>query len=100
MADIRVTQQHRLAPAEAKAAAQRIVDQMAADYGVQTGWESEDVLLFERSGISGRLILLPSEAVLEIGLSGFMTMFSPMVEEKAARKMKKVFGGPADQNPS
>lgn len=95
MADISITQQHRLAPAEARAAAQQIVDQMAAEYEVTAGWEGDDVLVFARGGVSGRLTLLPSEAMLEISLGGFMKMFSPTIEEKVARKMKKVFGGQA-----
>ncbi|HSY29450.1 MAG TPA: polyhydroxyalkanoic acid system family protein, partial [Burkholderiaceae bacterium] len=47
MADISITQKHKLSHKKAKAAAQKVVDQLAEEYGVNAEWEG-DTLNFKR----------------------------------------------------
>lgn len=90
MADIRITQAHRLTPEKARAAAQKVADQMVQDYDVTSKWDG-DVLLFKRGGVNGRLTLAENQAQLEISLGFLLTALGPMIEEKVSSKMAKIF---------
>ena len=90
MADISIIQQHTLTPAAARAAAQKVADKLASDYGLQCKWEG-DVLRFERSGVEGMLALEQSQAALRIKLGFMMSAFAPAIEQKVAESMRKTF---------
>lgn len=94
MSDIRITQAHKLPHKKAKAAAQKVADQMATEYEMSSEWDG-DVLKFKRSGVSGKLVVLEKEAHLEISLGFLFKAFSSTIEEKVAAKMKKVFSAKA-----
>ena len=92
MADISINQKHKLTHKKAKAADQKVVDQLAEEYGVTAEWDG-DILNFQRSGVTGSLELLEHEVQLEIKL-GFMLMaFSATIEEHVHKNMQKVFKG-------
>jgi putative polyhydroxyalkanoate system protein len=91
VADICVTQTHRLPHKKARAAAQRVADQLADEYDMALEWDG-DVLHFKRSGVSGKLLVLECEATLEISLDFLFKAFAPTIEQKVAAKMKKMFG--------
>lgn len=94
MADIRITQSHKLPHKKAKAAAQKVADQMAQEYEMASEWDG-DVLLFKRSGVSGKLTVGAREAHLEISLGFLLKAFASTIEEKVSAKMKKVFSAKA-----
>ncbi len=94
MADIRITQTHKLAHKKAKAAAQKVADQMAKEYDIASEWDG-DVLLFKRSGVSGSLMLSAKEVTLTIKLGFLLKAFAPTIEDKVTAKMKKVFSSKA-----
>jgi putative polyhydroxyalkanoate system protein len=91
MADIRITQAHELTQEEAKAAAQTMAEQMALKYDMVSEWDG-DMLVFTRSGVSGKLVLQDHAAHLEISLGFLLKAFIGAIEEKVAAKMEKVFG--------
>ena len=91
MADIEITQPHSMTPDAARIAAQQVADKMAADFGMECKWDGQ-VLRFERTGVDGTLVVGERDARLEIRLGLMMKAFAPMVQEKLARKMQRVFG--------
>ncbi|WP_296946550.1 polyhydroxyalkanoic acid system family protein [uncultured Massilia sp.] len=90
MADISITQQHGLDQPAARAAAQRVADKLAGEYGLQCRWDG-DVLRFERSGVEGMLMLGERQAAVHIKLGFMMQAFAPMIEQKVADSMRKTF---------
>ena len=90
MADIEIIQPHSMTPDAARAAAQQVADKVAADFGMECRWDG-GVLRFERSGVDGTLVVGESDARLDVRLGLMMKAFAPMVQEKLARKMQKVF---------
>jgi putative polyhydroxyalkanoate system protein len=90
MADISIVQEHGLSPSTARAAAQKVADKLAADYGLSCQWDG-DVLRFERSGVEGALTLEETRAAVRIQLGFLMGAFAPAIEAKVAESMKKVF---------
>ncbi len=94
MADIEITQPHNMTPEAARAAAQQVADKVAADFGMECAWDGP-VLRFERSGVDGTLVVGEHDAKLKISLGLMMKAFAPMVQDKLARRMQKVFGAQA-----
>jgi putative polyhydroxyalkanoate system protein len=92
MADIDITQHHFMPLDNARAAAQKVADQMVAEFDMTAEWQG-DVLSFKRSGVSGTLAVRESEAQLEITLGGMLKAFAPQIREKVTRNMAKVFSG-------
>jgi putative polyhydroxyalkanoate system protein len=91
MADINIVQQHSLGTAEARAAAQKVADKLAAEYGLECRWDG-DTLRFERSGVEGALALEDRQAALNIKLGFFASAFAPAIESKVSESMRRVFG--------
>jgi putative polyhydroxyalkanoate system protein len=94
MADISITQVHRLSHESARDAAQKIAEQIAEEYDMALEWVG-DVLYFRRSGVSCSLTLEDRVAYLEIKLGFLLKAFAPTIEEKVGAKMKKVFSAKA-----
>lgn len=94
MAHISIVQDHRLSPEMARAAAQKVADRMAAEYGLACRWEGT-VLRFGRSGVEGSLTLGGQRAAMQITLGFMMGAFAPAIEAKVAENMRKVFGAAA-----
>jgi putative polyhydroxyalkanoate system protein len=90
MADISITQQHKLGQDAARNAAQKVADKLAGEYGLNCKWEG-NVLRFERSGVEGSLALGEQQALLRIKLGFLMSAFAPTIESKVAESMRKVF---------
>jgi putative polyhydroxyalkanoate system protein len=94
MADICITQAHKLSHDKARSAAQKVADQLADEYAMALEWAG-NTLHFKRSGVSGKLLLLETEATLEISLDFLFKVFAPTIEQKVAAKMEKIFGAKA-----
>lgn len=90
MSDISIKQEHQLPLQEAKDAAQKVADKMAAEFDMTTQWDG-DVLSFQRSGVAGTLALREKEAQIDITLDFLFKAFASTLEEKVARNMKKFF---------
>ncbi|WGG49474.1 polyhydroxyalkanoic acid system family protein [Rugamonas sp. DEMB1] len=91
MADINIVQDHQLTPKKAREAAQKVAEEMAAEFDMECKWEG-DVLHFERSGVAGSLTLHKHQAQMEIKLGFLFSAFSSKIESKVAENMRKVFG--------
>ncbi|MBV8665545.1 MAG: polyhydroxyalkanoic acid system family protein [Burkholderiaceae bacterium] len=92
MPDISISQKHKLPHKKAKAAAQKVADKLAEEYGISSEWDG-DVLNFKRTGVSGRLEVSAHEAHLHISLGFMLKMFAATIEEQVHKNMKKVFTG-------
>ncbi|CAM8654207.1 PHA_gran_rgn, putative polyhydroxyalkanoic acid system protein [Oxalobacteraceae bacterium] len=97
MADFTIVQQHSLSMEGARAAAQKVADQMAVDYEMTHQWVG-DVLEFKRSGFSGALALSEGSVQLEVVLGFMLRGFAKKIEEQVSKNMHKVFCGNEDQD--
>lgn len=94
MADISIVQEHRLSPETARAAARKVADRLAGEYGLECRWDG-DVLHFGRSGVQGTLTLEAQRAAMRIELGFLLVAFAPAIEAKVAESMRKVFAAGA-----
>jgi putative polyhydroxyalkanoate system protein len=90
LAEISNTHQHSLREDAARAAAQKVADKLAGEYGLNCKWVG-DVLRFDRSGVEGTLALGERQAALRIKLGFLMSAFAATIEQKVADSMRKVF---------
>ncbi len=90
MADISIMQDHTLSMEQARVAAQKVADQMVAEYEMVAEWKG-DVLSFTRTGVSGTLALAENQAHLEITLGFMLKGFASAIEAKVTKNMEKVF---------
>ena len=90
MADITIIQDHAMGMDDARAAAQKVADQMVIDYEMVAEWQ-DDVLNFKRTGFSGTLALTQGRAHLDITLGIILKGFSKKIEEQVTKNMAKVF---------
>jgi putative polyhydroxyalkanoate system protein len=90
MPDISITQKHKLSHKKAKAAAQKVADQLVDEYGITYAWNG-DVLNFKRSGVSGTFEMLEHEVRLNMTLGFMLKVFAATIEEHVRKNMKKVF---------
>ena len=93
MADINIVQEHALAPDEARAAADKMAQKLAAQFDLECVWDG-DVLRFGRGAINGSLTLRPQQAEIHIALGFPYSALASAIEGKVAESMRKVFGGP------
>lgn len=91
MTDISITRTHELSLEQARSAARQLADRMVNEFDMTTQW-NDDVLTFERSGVSGTLVLREQEAQVEVKLDFLFKAFASTLEEKIARNMDKAFG--------
>ena len=96
MPDITLVENHTLSKEEARAVAQKVADQMAADYEMTYAWEGE-VLAFRRSGFSGTLALTESQVQLDIDLGFMLKGFKTKIEQQVGANMRKLFSGDTAQ---
>ncbi len=92
MANIHITQAHKLPMAEAKKAAQKVADSFAQKFDVKSSWKG-DVLHFTRSGVDGTLKVGEGDAKIDIKLGFMLGMLSGKIEAEARQMMKEVFVG-------
>jgi len=90
MADISIMQDHTLSMEQARVAAQKVADEMVAEYEMVAEWNG-DVLSFKRTGVSGTLALAQHQAHLEITLGFMLKGFASAIEAKVSKNMEKVF---------
>ncbi len=92
MSDITLVENHSLSMEEARAVAQQVADQMAADYEMTYAWEGE-ALAFKRSGFSGTLALSEGRVQLDINLGFMLKGFKSKIEQQVGANMRKLFCG-------
>ena len=90
MADITIRHAHELNATDARAAADKVANEMATEFDMAIQWQG-DVLSFKRSGVSGTLTLLDREALLDITLGSMLKAFAAKIEDKVSGNMVKVF---------
>jgi putative polyhydroxyalkanoate system protein len=87
--DIRHT--HALAPAQARDAVQRIAESLAAKFGVEHGWQG-DQLMFKRSGVDGRVHLEPGAVRVTAELGFLLGAMKGTIESEIRRVLADRFG--------
>jgi putative polyhydroxyalkanoate system protein len=93
MPDIRIARAHSLPLSRAKAAAQAAADDLAQRYAVTSQWQG-DTLHFQRSGVTGRIEVSPSQIALEISLGLLLKGFKSRIEQSVGQQLDTLLAKP------
>lgn len=81
MPRIHLERSHQLGLKKARAAAQRVADDMAQTLEMTTKWDG-NALRFMRAGVSGSLTISRDRVVLDARLGGLLAVFRSRIEER------------------
>lgn len=88
MSEINLTKQHKLGLKKAKAKVNKLADQLAQDYDLESEWEG-DSLVFQRAGVSGQLDVSKDEVQLTMKLGFLMAAFKSKIEAQLKANLDK-----------
>jgi putative polyhydroxyalkanoate system protein len=87
---IHLERKHHLGLKKARAAAQRVADDMAQSFEMASEWEG-NALHFERAGVSGSLTVTRDRVVLDAQLGGLVGLFRSRIEERLHADFDRYF---------
>ncbi len=90
MSQIDIQHAHTMAPERAREAVQDIADKLTERFGVTCHWD-QDILHFDRSGIEGRIALLPSQLHVTAELGFLFAAMQAPIETELRRVLDKRF---------
>ncbi len=90
MADIHLRRAHKVGLKKARAAAQKVAEEMDDVFSMKSEWDG-NTLRFSRSGVSGELRVAKDEVVLEAKLGLLLSALKPKIEEQINRNFDKYF---------
>lgn len=90
MADIDIQHPHTMDADQARTAVQEIADKLTDRFGVACRWDG-DILHFGRSGIEGRIALLPSQLHVTATLGFLFAAMKGPIEAELRRVLDKRF---------
>lgn len=91
MADISLERKHALGLKKAKAAAQKVADDLSEHFDLASAWDG-NVLSFKRAGVSGALQVSKDKVSVDIKLGLLLSAFKPKIEERIHKDFDKYFG--------
>lgn len=90
MAGIDVRRVHNLGMAAARAAAERMAEDLGRKFGLRGAWEG-DVLHFERPGVAGSLAITASDLHLTVSLGFLLSAMKGPIERAILEELDSLF---------
>ncbi len=94
MTTMSIAKKHHLSHKEAKAAAQKVADDLKDRFDLSYAWRG-DSIAFQRSGLTGEMHVGRSEVRLDCQLGLMLTLLKPTLEAAIHKEFDKRFGKPA-----
>jgi len=91
MSTIDIHAHHTLSHADALQAADELSADLAEKFGIDYGWDDE-VIHFERPGVSGQIQVQDSELRIQANLGLLLMMLKSPIEQEIFRYLKEHFG--------
>ena len=82
---------HKLSHEEALNAADQLSIDLAKKFGIEYGWDDE-VIHFERPGVSGQILVQDSELRIQANLGFMLMMLKGPIEQEIVRYLEEHFG--------
>ncbi len=91
MPSIDISRAHDKPLAEARKSVERLAKQIAKRFDVEYAWEG-DVLIFERSGVSGEISVSKGKVRVKAQLGFLLMAIQPAVEREIHKQLEDEFG--------
>jgi putative polyhydroxyalkanoate system protein len=96
MADVEISREHHMTLAQAKKVAQKVADDMAAEYGLKSEWAG-DTLNFSRSGVHGVLDVDATHMKVHVNLGFLFKPFAGKFREHMTANFDKLLAKKASK---
>ncbi|MBK6716428.1 MAG: polyhydroxyalkanoic acid system family protein [Burkholderiales bacterium] len=93
MSEICIRRAHGMTLAKARKAAEKIADELAAEFEMRHAWEG-DTLNFSRSGVHGHIRVNTKEVEVQAKLGFLLAFLRPKIEQEIHRFCDEKFGSP------
>jgi putative polyhydroxyalkanoate system protein len=90
MATLSIAKKHSLSHKQARAAAQKVADDLKERFDLRYKWRG-DSIAFERSGLSGEMHVGKSEVRLDCELGILLSLLKPKLEAEINKEFAKRF---------
>ena len=90
MATIELKRDHTLGLKKARAAAERVAEEMEREFGMSSEWDG-NTLRFSRTGVSGELVVQRGHVELTASLGFLLSAFKGRIEETIHRNFDEYF---------
>ena len=91
MSEIDIHHPHALPPVHARQAVQEIAGKLTERFAVECRWNG-DILHFQRSGVEGRIAVLPEHVHVSASLGFLFGMMREPIEAEIRRVLGERFG--------
>jgi putative polyhydroxyalkanoate system protein len=91
MPSLDIRRPHRLSAAEAHAVIDQVATRMREKFQLQTQWQNDSTLSFERPGISGKIAIGSDEIHVSAQLGMLFSPLKGMIEQEIRRKLDEHF---------
>lgn len=91
MSEIHVHRAHAIGLRKAKASVQKIAEEMADVFDMESEWEG-NVLHFSRSGVTGSMTVTKDTVTLDAKLGFLLSALKPRIEAQIEKNFDKYFG--------
>ena len=91
MPSLDIRRPHRLSATEAHAVIDQVATRMREKFQVQTQWQNDNTLSFERPGISGKIAIGSDEIHVSAQLGMLLSPLKGMIEQEIRRKLDEHF---------
>lgn len=90
MASIDIQHAHSLPPARARQGVQDVADKLRERFGIDYRWDG-DILKFSRSGVDGRIALMPNQLHLTAQLGLIFGAMKGTIEAEIRKELAERF---------
>jgi putative polyhydroxyalkanoate system protein len=91
MPSLDIRRPYRLSAAEAHAVIDQVATRMREKFQLQTQWQNDSTLSFERPGISGKIAIGSDEIHVSAQLGMLFSPLKGMIEQEIRRKLDEHF---------
>ncbi|MFO1315240.1 MAG: polyhydroxyalkanoic acid system family protein [Burkholderiales bacterium] len=91
MATISIARKHTLTHKKAKDVAEKIAKDLRKRFELDYAWEG-DHIVFERPGVSGRMLIGADKISLDASLGWLLTPLKPAIEREIVAQLDKLVG--------
>jgi putative polyhydroxyalkanoate system protein len=93
LSDIDLKRAHGLSPDEAHAMAERLLEKLGKEFGLQGRWAG-DVLRFQRPGVQGHLTLGAGDLRLQVTLGFLLKAMRGRIQQAIEGELERLFPPP------
>jgi len=90
MPSISIVRTHTLSHRKAREAAEKVARDLEKRFGLAYEWDGDHVV-FERPGVSGRMLVGKDRVALDVKLGFLLTALKPVIEREIHAQLDKLF---------